>query len=328
MTPSPILGIDIAKLKFDVALGVGRRPQQATFDNDANGFVSLARWLEKHQVARVHACMEATGRYGEALAEALHENGHTVSVVNPARIKKYADSQLKRHKTDAQDALVILDFAQTQQVQVWRPPEENQRKLREMTRYHDQLKTMRKQEANRLSAGVLCPEVTGPIEQHIAYLDQQIELLEAQIQGHLTHHQLLQEKQALLTTIPGIGALTAARLLAEIGDVTVFDSAKQLAAYAGLTPSQHESGSSVRRRAQMSKMGRSSLRKHLYMPALAAYRWNPAIKALRQRLLAKGKHKMVIVGAAMRKLLHIVYGVLKSGRPFDPTVCQMAPNPT
>lgn len=324
MSAAPVLGIDIAKAKFDVALGVGRRPRRATFDNDANGYGTLERWLDKQGVRQVRACMEATGRYGETLAETLHESGHVVSVVNPARIKKYADSQLNRNKTDSQDALVILHFAQTQKVDGWHPPEVGQRKLRELVRYHDCLKTMHKQESNRLSSGIKSLEVTNLIQQHLAYLDHQISSLEAQIHDLLQQDQQLCKKQALLTTIPGIGKLTAARLLAEIADILAFDSAKQLAAYAGLTPSHHQSGSSVWRPAHLSKMGRSSLRKHLYMPALAAYRYNPVIKALRQRLLAKGKHKMAIVGAAMRKLLHIVYGVLKSGRPFDPTICQAA----
>jgi transposase len=324
MTTTPVLGIDIAKAKFDVALGVGQRPRRATFDNNVSGFVALEQWLRKQGAMPAHACMEATGRYGEALAEALYENGHIVSVVNPARIKKYADSQLSRNKTDVQDALVILDFAQTQKIEPWQPPEADQRKLQEMVRYHDSLKTMRRQESNRLSSGLKSAEVINPIQQHLAYLDRQIELLEAEMQGLLEQNQQLRKRRDLLTTIPGIGKLTATRLLAEIADVTAFDNAKQLAAYAGLTPSHHQSGSSVRRRTHLSKMGRSSLRKHLYMPALAAYRYNPAIKALRQRLLAKGKHKMAIVGAAMRKLLHIVYGVLKSGRPFDPAVCQAA----
>ena len=324
MPSTPVLGIDIAKAKFDVALSVGRRPRRATFDNNVSGFVALEQWLRKQGATPAYACMEATGRYGEALAETLYESGHVVSVVNPARIKKYADSQLSRNKTDAQDALVILDFAQTQKVEAWQPPEPDQQKLQEMVRYHDSLKTIRQQESNRLSSGLKSPEVINPIQQHLAYLDRQIELLEAEMQGLVEQNQQLQKKQALLSTIPGIGKLTATRLLAEIPDVKAFDSAKQLAAYAGLTPSHHQSGSSVRRLAHLSKMGRSSLRKHLYMPALAAFRWNPAIKVLRQRLLAKGKHKMAIVGAAMRKLLHIVYGVLKSGKPFDPNICQPA----
>jgi transposase len=324
MSMTHVLGIDIAKAKFDVALGAGQRARRATFDNNSAGFMALERWLEKLGASHVYACMEATGRYGEALAETLYESGHDVSVVNPARIKKYADSQLNRNKTDAQDALVILDFAQTQEVEAWRPPAAYQRKLQEMVRYHDSLKSMRRQESNRLSSGIKSPEVIEPIQQHLAYLDQQIELLEAQMQSHVEQNQRLQKKQALLTTIPGIGRLTATRLMAEIADVKAFDNAKQLAAYAGLTPSHYQSGSSVHRRARLSKMGRSSLRKHLYMPALAAYRWNPVIQALRQRLLAKGKPKMVVVGAAMRKLLHIVYGVLKTGRPFDQNVCQLA----
>jgi transposase len=326
MNTTPVLGIDLAKAKFDVALGVGQRPLQATFDNDSSGFAALEGWIAKHQAHQVHACMEATGRYGDALAVALYRQGHIVSVVNPARIKKYGDSQLKRNKTDAQDALVILDFARTQEVQRWQPPEKNQRQLQDMVRYHDNLKTMRHQEANRLSSGKMNSVVSKAIQDHIAYLDRQIEAVDTRIQDQLEQDLTLQRKQELLTSIPGVGKLTAARLLAELPDISTFDSAKQLAAYAGLTPAHHQSGSSVHHRPRLSKMGRSSLRKYLFMPTLAAYRWNPAIKAFRERLQSKNKHKMVIAGAAMRKLLHIIYGVLKSGKPFDPSICQPRSN--
>jgi len=318
------LGIDIAKATFDVALASDRRLAQATFANDATGYAALERWLVKQGAGPVQACMEATGRYGERLAEVLFEQGHTVSVVNPARIKKYAESQLQRHKTDARDALVILDFCRTQPLPLWRPLAEAQRQLQEMVRYHDSLQELRQREANRLTSGIRSPVVIGPIQQHLAYLDRQIAALAAQIQQQLDQNDSLDHKRALLSTIPGIGRLTAARLLAELPDIATFTSAKQLAAYAGLTPSQHVSGSSIHRRPRLSKMGRSSLRKYLFMPALAALRYNPVIKALRQRLLARGKPRMLIVGAAMRKLLHIVYGVLKSGRPFDPTRAQIA----
>lgn len=326
MTIVSALGIDIARATFEVALRVERRDYRATFKNNDDGFGRLLRWLKKSRAGQLHACMEATGRYGEPLALFLHEHGYPVSVVNPARIKKYADSQLRRNKTDAQDAAVILDFCLTQRPPQWKPPRAEQRKLQELVRYLDTLKKMRRQEKNRLSSGLQEAAVTGLIQQHVAYLEEQLAILETHIHNHIEQFAEMKRDRDLLTSIPGIGKLTAARLLAEIADIRSFRNAKQLAAYAGLTPSHHESGSSIRKRPRLSKVGNGNLRRYLYMPALAAYRYNPVIADLRQRLLERGKNKMLIVGAAMRKLLHIVYGVLKSGRPFDANIAAPSQN--
>jgi transposase len=315
-----MLGIDIAKAKFDVALKVDQRGNRAIFANSPKGFAKLTSWLGKHQAGQVHACLEATGRYGEALALFLLESGHKVSVVNPARIKKYADSQLRRNKTDRLDAEIILDFCKTQDPPVWKPPTPEQRKLQELVRYHFAQQKMRQQERNRKSSGIQEQDVLAELQEHLAYLEQKLEGMKTKILSHIDQHPQLKQDHDLLVTIPGIGQLTAARLLAEIPDTRAFDNAKQLAAYAGLTPSHRQSGSSLMKRPRLSKMGRSNLRRFLYMPALAAIRHNPVIIAQRQRLLASGKEKMVVVGAAMRKLLHIVYGVLKSGRPFDKNI--------
>ncbi len=142
------------------------------------------------------------------------------------------------------------------------------------------------------------------------------------VQEQITHQLRAQAnfatKLALLTSIVGIGAVTAAKLLAEFADLEQYESAKAAAADAGLTPSHYESGTSVRRRAKLSKMGKSGIRAALYWPAITAIRRCPAIKAFAQRLAARGKPKMVIIGAVMRKLVHICYGVLKHQTPYDP----------
>ncbi|HVF11432.1 MAG TPA: transposase [Abditibacteriaceae bacterium] len=146
-----------------------------------------------------------------------------------------------------------------------------------------------------------------------------------QVKDHINGHPDLKGKSELLDSIPGIGEATAALLLAELGDMTQFSSARQVAAFAGLVPRIRESGTSVRGRARLSKIGSSRLRKSLYFPALAALRSNPFIKSLGLRLSAQGKSKMLIVGAAMRKLLHLAYGVLKSGQPFNPNFVPLSP---
>ena len=315
-----ILGIDIAKETFDVILLVSGQAQHASFDNSPHGFTRLNKWLKKKQAGLVHACLEATGRYGEALAEHLHEAGHEVSVVNPARIKSYAQSQLKRNKTDRLDAHLIADFCRTQSPALWTPPPPAVRELQQMVRYLDALQSMRQQERNRLSSGLTDEVVIVSLTNHIAFLDQQIDDLQQQIQDHIDRHPDLKQQKDLLTSIPGIGDLTASKLLAEIRDIHAFEDVRQLVAFAGLNPRQHCSGSSVRGRSRLSKTGSASLRHALYFPAIVACTHNPVIRAFCQRLADRGKVPMVIIGAAMRKLLHIVYGVLKSGQPFDPSL--------
>lgn len=312
------LGVDISKSKFDVALLREDEYLLVTFDNNSVGFVKLRKWLKKWRVDNLHACLEATGRYGDELALFLHEAGYPVSVVNPARIQAYAASQLKRNKTDKEDAKVIAHFCATQAPEQWIPPSQAQQELQAMVRHLDALQTMRQQESNRLQAGVPSAVVRETLEAHIAFLDEQIDRLTQGIREHIDQHPDLKQRKDLLTSIPGIADVTAAKLLAEIPSLDRFEGAPQLAAYAGLTPSQYQSGSSVFRRGRLAKTGNAHLRCALYMPALVALRWNPVVQVFAERLRARGKPKMVIVGAVMRKLLHIVYGVLKSGLPFSP----------
>ena len=314
-----ILGIDISKNKFDVALLIEDEYRLATFDNDLVGFVALRKWLKKRRVDDLHACLEATGRYRDELALFLHETGYQVSVVNPARIQAYAASQLKRNKTDKEGAKIIAHFCATQAPERWTKPSPAQQELQAMVRQLDALQTMRQQEKNRLQAGAPSAVVLETLEAHVAFLDEQISQLMARIHDHIDQHPDLKQQKALLTSIPGIADVTAARLLAEIPSLERFEGASQLAAYSGLTPREHQSGSSVFRRGHLSKTGNAHLRRALYMPALVALRWNPIIQVFAERLRERGKPKMVIVGAVMRKLLHIVYGVLKSGNPFDPS---------
>ncbi|NCF67251.1 MAG: IS110 family transposase [Chloroflexi bacterium] len=314
-----ILGVDVSKSKFDVALLRDNEYVLATFHNDSVGFVRLRKWLKKRKVNELHACLEATGRYGDDLALYLHEAGYRVSIANPARIHAYAVSQLKRNKTDREDAKLIAHFCATQDPELWTPPAQAQQELQAMVRHLESLQTMRQQESNRLQAGVPSMAVRETLEAHIAFLDEQINQLTQRIRDHIDHHPDLKQQKDLLTSIPGIADVTATKLLAEIPSLERFQGASQLAAYAGLTPRQHQSGSSVFRRGRMAKTGNAHLRRALYMPALVALRWNPIIRVFADRLRERGKHKMVIIGAVMRKLLHIVYGVLNSGMPFDPS---------
>jgi len=315
-----ILGIDISKESFDVVLRGTGGEQHRVFSNDQKGFKALVGWAEKQPERVVHICMEATGSYWEGLAEALYQGGYRVSVVNPYQIKRYGDHLLNRNKTDKADASLIAEFCEKdrERLRAWKPFSPEIKALRSMGRRLDELQGMKQQEQNRLKSGVTDLVVIESLQENLKQLDAQIKALWKKIKEHVNRHPDLREKQRLLTSIPGIGKLTAIKLIAEIGEIKDFTSASQLAAYAGLAPKQFQSGSSVHKQTRISKQGRTELRRCLYMPAVVASEHNPIVMDLKRRMLASGHVMMEVIVAAMKKLLHLVYGVLKSGKPFDP----------
>jgi transposase len=316
MKTSAILGIDIAKDTFSVALLRGAELQSGEFSNDPSGYQQLSNWLRKRKCSRVWACMEATGRYGDELAEYLHTQGHRVSVVNPMAIKAYAQSKLMRNKSDKLDAALIARYCQSEQPLVWSPPAPEIRVLRELVHQYDNLQQSRQQLRNRLGAGVQSVVVREQMQAQLALLDQQLAQLKQAIQEHIDAHPDLKREHDLLQSIPSIGALTAAKIQAVIPER--FGTARQFAAFGGVTPLNRDSGSSVHRRGKFSKIGDAALRRALYMPAVVAIRHNPIAKQLYERLRAKGLAKKAAIGAVMHKLLRQAFGVLKSGLPFNP----------
>jgi transposase len=239
-------------------------------------------------------------------------------VVNPAAIKAYAQSRLSRTKTDRVDASLIAGFCAERRPPAWRPPAPELRELQALVRRLEALVEMRVAEENRLAAGGAVAAVRASVEEHIAYLSEQIKRTEKLISDHIDSHPGLRRQRELLDSIPGVGEATAAALLAEVPDIKQYRSARQLAAFAGLVPRERQSGSSVRGRVRLSKIGNARLRKALYFPAVTALRCSPFFQAWAEGLRARGKSKMAVIGAAMRKLVHLAYGVLKTGRPFDP----------
>lgn len=309
------LGVDISKKKFDVALFNNGKLKHKTFKNETIGFEYLLEWLGKQGVTQVHVCQEATGCYGEALAEFLFDSGFSISVVNPVRIKGYAQSELKRSKTDKQDAGLIARFCAAHKPELWKPQPKEIRQLRDMVRRLEALNDMRQQELNRMEAasGI----VEEQLNRHVTFLDNEIKQTKKLISQHIDNQPELKKRKELLESIPGIGVATINVILSEFSDITQFKNAKALAAFIGVAPRVRQSGTSLRARGMMSKMGRGALRKSFFMPALVAMRYNPSVIELKQRLTEAGKAKMAIVGAAMRKLIHIIYGVLKNGVPYD-----------
>ena len=310
-----VLGIDIAKHKFDVALLINHKFKTKIFSNNLTGFEALLDWLKKQNVNQVHACLEATGCYGHPLAAYLFQQDFIVSVVNPARIKAFAQSQLTRNKTDKLDAKLIAQFCQLMKPTAWQPLPAATQTLHALVQRRNSLLDLQQQEANRLIQADIA--IKPSIEAVLTMLNEQIKLIEQTIEKHINDHPDLRQKRDLLLTINGIGKTTAHLILASIPDISQFKHAKQLAAYTGLNPQQHQSGSSVQGRTRLSKIGHAQLRKALYFPAIAAAKHNPLIRAFSVKLKQAGKAPMCVIAASMRKLIHIIFGVLKSGKPFD-----------
>jgi transposase len=319
-----VLGIDVAKASLVVVLLVGERQQRAEFANTPAGHAKLLSWLAKRGAAPVHACLEATGTYGDDLAQALYDAGHTVSVVNPARIAAYAKVQAARHKTDQADAALIARYCQREQPAAWMPPPAEVRELRALVRHLDRLQQQRQAEQNRLEAGGHPTAVRQAILADLTFLTAQIGTVEQQIEAHFDQHPDLKRQRELLDSIKGIAGRTATRLLAELGDWKQFTNARAVVAYAGLNPRQYRSGSIVQRRTRLAKSFNAAVRAALYLPAIVAKQHNPLVQALCARLSARGLCPKAVIGAAMRKLVQLAYGVLKSPQPFDPQYAQAA----
>lgn len=324
MSIQPTLGIDVAKRTLQAALLIDGKLKQKSCPNTPDGFTQLLGWLDKHAGCPVHVALEATGRYHESVACALAAAGHTLSVLNPLVVQRYAQCRLTRTKTDPTDAALLAEFCHKERPAAWQTPAPELRELQELVRHAQSLEDRRQAATNQLGSGLLSAFVARSLEELVASLSQQIEACWRHIQHFIDQHPTLKRQRKLLESIPGIATKTAAVILAEVQDVSRFDDVRQLVAYAGLCPKEKQSGSSVRGKPQLSKVGNARLRKALFMPALVAKRWNPLLKAHAQRLEHRGKTKMAILGALMRKLLHLAYGVLKNGRPFDPdfATCQ------
>ena len=323
-TLQPSVGIDVAKRTLQVALLVDGKLKQKSCPNTSDGFVALLSWLDKHAGSSVHVALEATGRFHEAVACTLAAAGHTVSVLNPLVVQRYAQCRLTRTKTDPTDAALLAEFCHKERPAAWQAPAPELRELQELVRHVQALEERRQAVSNQLGSGVLSAFVTTSLEELIGTLTGQIEAGWRHIQMFIDQHPQLKRQRKLLVSIPGIAQKTAAVLLAEIQDVSRFEDVRQLVAFAGLCPKEKLSGSSVRGKPQLSKVGNARLRKALFMPALVAKRWNPLLRAHADRLAHRGKTQMAILGALMRKLLHLAYGVLKNGMPVDPhfAACQ------
>jgi len=314
------VGIDVSKKKLDVCVAVGDKIKTKAIKNTAAGHAELDRWLAQRDLpGDTPIVLEATGPYSEAVAIALSDAGWAVSVVNPARITGFAQSELSRNKTDKADAKLLAKFAQRADLDIWAPPSLAVRELRALVDRLQALTDMRQQELNRIEAleQGTPTNVTPMVEEHVDWLNVQIDKIQSDIDDHIDGHPELKRDAELMQSIPGVGNRTSARFLAYIGDVRRFKSAKALAAFVGVTPKQRQSGTSINGRTMISRAGHTAARKSLYMPGMVAKRHNPVIIAMAKRLEQKGLAPKAIVGASMRKLVHLIYDVIKSGQPFQ-----------
>ena len=317
----PILGVDVSKLDLSISLLTDKKYYQTKIDNNQQGFKTLIKWLQKHEVVKVAACMEATGSYGKSFADFLYSNGHEISVVNPSCINAFAKSKLSRHKTDKVDSMIIAEYASKNELPPYAPKSKALQELQDLYRCSQNLKEQYVQTQNYFeNKELLSKAVCSSYNKLAKYIMKEIKNIELEIDNLLTDNASLKHQADNMQTIPGIGKITAVAILAESPNLESFSSARQLAAYAGLTPKHKTSGTSVKGKTSISKIGSSNLRKALYFPAIVAKTHNPLFKKFTQKLSSKGKPTKVIIVAIMRKLLHVVFGVIKNNTQFNPNL--------
>jgi len=318
------LGIDVAKAKLDCCLllddASGKRKTKVV-NNTKSGVVDLLAWITKQNISteELHVVMDATGVYHEQAALALADTGVIVSIVNPAQVKDFGRGLAVRTKTDGVDSFVLARYGALLKPSAWTPPAPEARMLQALLARRDAIAQDLQRERNRQEKADATdtPElIRKSLEDSIQFLVAQLAQLQQDIDDHINRHPSLKKDMNLLQSIPGVGPQVGGNMLSVLSSHH-FESAEQLAAYLGLVPVERQSGSSVLGRAKLSKAGPARIRAVLYMAAVAAKRCNPHVKAVYDRMLARGKCKMSALGAAMRKLVHLCFGVLKTQQPYQ-----------
>jgi len=318
------LGIDVSKAKVDCCVfaeGLNGKKKTKVFANIDSGFNSLVAWLLKLnlELKQTIVVLEATSIYHESLAYYLYDQGLQVCIVNPARVRRFAEGLSILNKTDQIDSEVLARFAALAEPDLWQPPSPKIRLIKALMARREVLLTDLQRELNRQEKALstLTPEaVLKSIDSSITFIRREIAKLDEEIKDHIDHDPDLKGDLDLLTSIPAVGERTGLLMLGLLHSHE-FQRASQVAAYVGLVPVQRQSGSSVRGRSTLSKAGSGKVRAGLYMATVVAIRYNPHIKAMYERLLQNGKSKMSAICAAMRKLVHLCFGVLKHQMPYQ-----------
>ena len=321
-----VVGIDVGKSELFIHVnraGAAGHPARTVLANTQEGHTALIEWLTGRKVPLEDTLvvMEATGVYWERVATMLHLAGYQVSVVNAAQIKFFAKSTLRRGKTDKMDAALIAEYGATMRPARWTPPDRSQEALRALIHERDavvELITVEKGRQLALDHREHAHQVVTELGK--ARLDllevQRIQLTEA-ITACVTDSVVLSQQVELLSSVPGIGALTAATVLSETAHLADMQDSKQWAAYAGLSPVPRQSGAMMGP-CRISKIGNGRLRRAFYLSAVTVTRLNNPLGEYYRRLVASGKPKKVALIALARKILRTCFAVLRSGTHFDP----------
>lgn len=320
-----VLGIDVAKAKLDAALRIADtgKGYDRKAVNSAAGIDALLAWaLHKsgQPATQLRVVMEATGVYHELTAQRLYDAGCEIVIANPKRVRDFAKGLGMLTKTDRVDARALVRYGEQGQAAVWVPPPPEIKVLRALLTRLSAIEEDLRREENRWEKVQIAdtPElVRASLQRNIESLRQEKQHLLRAIKDHFDPHPGLKAERDLLRTIPAIGRVSAEHLLCLLRG-RQFDSARQAAALSGLVPLEFSSGSSVRGKPRLSRQGNPKLRAVLYMAAVSALLHNPELKAIYDRLRAQGKAALSALGALMRHIVHIAYGVLKHQQPYNP----------
>lgn len=307
-----IYGIDVSKNVLDVYSNLSGHLQ---FTNDEKGFKGLLKVLPK----KAFVVMEATGYYHYRLAQYLHRKGIAVSVVNPLSVKRFIQMKLSKVKTDKSDAKAICEYGAFNEVPLYNALSDVHAECLQLFRLLDNYLKHRTATKNKLkgeeSLGKPSKVVYSSLKRNLRHLKKEIEAIETRLLALVKQDQ--QEQLTLLQSIPGMGVKTALFLIVVTDGFKKFDNAKQLCSYVGITPTIRQSGSSVRGKSRISKIGNRKLRNLLFLCAFSACKHNKACRELYERIVAKGKSKKLALIAVSNKLLKQAFAIAKSGLPYD-----------
>lgn len=316
------VGIDVSKSWLDVSYGTseGTILKNIRVENSPKGFERIMKYPQKSGYRFVHVCLESTGIYSESLVSYFHAQQVPISVLNPSQSRAFANSQLLRAKTDQIDAKVLALYAAKIQPRLSTAPDPILVKLKKSVRELRFLITQRAIFQTHLES-VTEPELISSSKRLIKMISDEIEVLKKHIISTSSSDLRIGHQVSLLTSIPGLGELTAIQILCELlqdgSQCFTFLGRKCQTAHAGLAPLHIQSGSSIKKKPKICKTANTELRKLLFFPTLSAIRYNPLIKNFFNHLISKGKPKMLAVVACMRKLLMIALGILRNDSPFS-----------
>lgn len=307
-----IYGVDISKNVFDVMDSQGNYSQ---FKNDGSGFKDFLKALPLDALV----VMEATGYYHYRLAQFLYEQGLKVSVVNPLSVKRFIQMKLSKVKTDKSDAKAICEYATVNEVPLYTARDKNQAECLQLMRlidiYLKQTTALKNKIHGEKTLGKPSKTVYHSLNRSLKAVQKEIKILEDRLTEIVKEEQ--QKQLTLLKSIPGLGNKTAIMLIVLTDGFSNFENARQLCSYTGITPTLRESGTSVRGRSRITKMGNAKLRNLLFMCSFSACKHNKACREIYQRIISKGKSKKLALIAVCNKLLKQAFAIAKSGLPYE-----------